>query len=86
MTLDPDQTHTLARAFERAWESVLRESEGRLTDVQSAREAVAKRIVVLAQSGEMDEWRLARGALIYFRTNQLVNGRANAPALAAGSA
>jgi hypothetical protein len=86
-TFDADQTHILARAFERAWEHVLRESKGRIIDMQSAREMVAKRIVVLAGLGETDEWRLARSAVIYFRTNQRrLNGSYGAHAALAGSA
>ena len=61
------ETSTLGKAFERAWDNALREGVLQVFDIDTAQRVIASRIIKLAQSGEIDEWRLARGALHHFR-------------------
>jgi hypothetical protein len=68
---DAIQTQTLTHAFDRAWDKILRESQGTMGDVHSARDLLAKHTLLLAEHGETDEWRLARAAVIYFRGHVL---------------
>ena len=60
---DPEFNRLLARAFERAWE---RYCSGRVTvDTETARTALAKRIVKRQREGERDEADLAADGLAY---------------------
>ena len=61
---DQDIRHSLARAFDRAWESYYR--SGRLTVSQDvARTELARRLVQLSKEGVSGEERLANAGLIH---------------------
>jgi hypothetical protein len=69
MAFNIDDTQILSRAFDQAWE-ILKESSGAVTEMSSARELLAKRIMMLARVGECDERRLVTEAVAYFRSHQ----------------
>jgi hypothetical protein len=62
------QTDVLIKAFDRAWDAAVREGILEIMSIEQAKEMTAKRIIDLANSGEVDEWRLARGAKVQLRS------------------
>lgn len=57
----------LGKAYQRSWDKAIQEGALEVFDLDTAQYMIASRIIRLAQVGEMDEWRLARGALQHFR-------------------
>lgn len=56
------QVHLLQRAFDRAWDRFLRERLLTPQNLAIARERLAKCVLAASESGQRDEWRLARAA------------------------
>jgi hypothetical protein len=75
---DPAQTQALSRAFDMAWDIIMR--TGDLPDTESTRRLLAKRILRLAKAGRTDERRLATAAVMYLRTQHLSGAPGGAPA------
>jgi hypothetical protein len=71
---DQDIRRSLARAFDRAWDSYYR--SGRLTVSQDvARTELARRLVQLSKEGVRDEGSLAKAGLSHLRQLPLKGGK-----------
>jgi hypothetical protein len=70
---DQDIRRSLARAFDRAWDSYYR--SGRVTVSQDiARTELARRLVALSKEGVRDEGSLAKAGLSHLRQLTLKDG------------
>ena len=67
-TFDDAEATVLGAAFDRAWDNAVHERILDVLSIDEAKDIIAKRIMAHAQRGERDEWRLARGALLFVRT------------------
>jgi hypothetical protein len=63
MVLEETQLARLGSAFDRAWDRFLMTGMVTPENLAETRELLAQRIILAAQHGEADEWRLARQAL-----------------------
>ena len=73
---DQDIRRSLARAFDRAWESYYR--SGLTVSQDAARTELAKRLVQLSKEGIQDEGYLAQAGLSHLRELTLKGGKTEA--------
>jgi hypothetical protein len=66
-SFDPDMTNTLTAAFDIAWERIKSSGSPIVADetASPARDALAKHIIAMAQSGERDRNRLVERAVAH---------------------
>jgi hypothetical protein len=85
-SFDPDMTNILTTAFDTAWERIKNSGIAISADCSaaSAREALAKHIIAMAQAGERDGNRLVDRAVAYIAAEP--PGRKFSPADILGSA
>ena len=72
---DPEATKALASAFDAAWD-VLRKSGSTLAENKRAnmtREILAKQIIATGQTGERDQERLVKAALVHVVSCEMVS-------------
>ena len=68
IALNPDKVKFLGQVVDDACARCVPEGERN----DAARERLAKHIFAIAEAGEWDEWRLARGALAFMRTEDII--------------
>jgi len=72
---DPEATKTLASAFDAAW-NVLRRSGSTLAANNKAlmtREVLAKQIIEMGRTGERDQQRLVKNALVHVASCKMIS-------------